>query len=131
MNKHWTEQEFKNPSAEFRGAPFWAWNNRLNKEQLVKQVGYFREMGMGGYHIHCRTGLDTEYLGEEFMDCVKSCEEEGKKQGLFTYLYDEDRWPSGAAGGIAEASEGTSGESDRPCLWNKNDRSEKIGFFCI
>lgn len=105
MNKHWTEQEFKNPSAEFRGAPFWAWNNRLNKEQLVKQVGYFREMGMGGYHIHCRTGLDTEYLGEEFMDCVKSCEEEGKKQGLFTYLYDEDRWPSGAAGGIVTKEE--------------------------
>ncbi|MDO5422725.1 MAG: hypothetical protein Q4F41_03250 [Eubacteriales bacterium] len=99
MNSQWTEQEFQNPPARFRGAPFWAWNNRLEKEKLKKQIGYFKEMGMGGFHIHCRTGLDTEYLGKEFLECVAECAEEGRKQGLYTYLYDEDRWPSGAAGG--------------------------------
>ena len=60
----------------------------------------FKEMGMGGFHVHCRVGLDTEYLGEEFMADVKAVEEKAKKEGLLTYLYDEDRWPSGAAGGI-------------------------------
>lgn len=96
----WTTEEFKNPPAFYRGAPFWAWNNRLDKEQLVRQISCFKEMGMGGYHIHCRVGLDTPYLGEEFMEAVAACEEEGERLGLYTYLYDEDRWPSGAAGGL-------------------------------
>ena len=98
--KEWTVEEFQNPPACYRGAPFWAWNNKLDKEQLVRQIRYFKEMGMGGFHIHCRVGLDTEYLGEEFLEAVETCEQEGERQGLYTYLYDEDRWPSGAAGGI-------------------------------
>ena len=54
---------FKNPTSEYRGAPFWAWNCKLNKEMLFKEIGQIKEMGMGGAHIHCRTGLATEYLG--------------------------------------------------------------------
>ena len=98
--KQWTVEEFKNPPAYYRGAPFWAWNNRLDQKQLVKQIACFKEMGMGGFHIHCRVGLDTPYLGEEFMEAVSACEKEGERLGLYTYLYDEDRWPSGAAGGL-------------------------------
>jgi hypothetical protein len=105
MIEQWTQEEFKNPPAEFRGAPFWAWNTKLNIEQLKEQIGYFKEMGMGGYHIHCRVGLDTPYLGEEFLSYVSECVEEGKRQGLYTYLYDEDRWPSGTAGGIVTKEE--------------------------
>lgn len=47
-------EQFQQPDARYRGAPFWAWNNKLNIEQLVKQVSYFKKMGFGGYHIHCR-----------------------------------------------------------------------------
>lgn len=90
---------FDNPPAEFRGRPFWAWNCKLEKEELLKQISYFKEMGMGGATIHCRTGLATEYLGEEFMDIVRAAVRETKKQGMLTGLYDEDRWPSGFAGG--------------------------------
>ena len=75
-------------------------NKKLNKEELVDQVEQFKKMGMGGFHIHCRVGLDTEYLGEEFFSCVEACEEKAKEEGLLCYLYDEDRWPSGSAGGL-------------------------------
>ena len=27
-------------------------------------------MGMGGAHIHSRTGMDLPYLGKEFMEMV-------------------------------------------------------------
>lgn len=94
------DELFKNPGASYRGAPFWAWNKKLNKNELVSQIRQFKEMGMGGFHIHCRVGLDTEYLGEEFFSCVDACLKEAEKEGLFCYLYDEDRWPSGSAGGI-------------------------------
>ena len=29
---------FQNPGAEYRGAPFWAWNTRLEKEELERQI---------------------------------------------------------------------------------------------
>jgi hypothetical protein len=91
---------FANPTSEYRGTPFWAWNNKLNEAQLLRQIDYFKAMGLGGYHIHCRTGLDTPYLGEEFLRIVKACADKGKAEGMLTWLYDEDRWPSGFAGGL-------------------------------
>lgn len=97
--KEFRNEDFKNPSSEFRGAPFWSWNHKLDKEQLLKHIEYFEEMGMGGFHIHCRTGLDTPYLEEDYNECVKACVKRAKEKGMFAYLYDEDRWPSGAAGG--------------------------------
>lgn len=95
-----SDELFRNPTAEYRGAPFWSWNCKLDEKELHRQIGELKEMGFGGYHIHCRSGMATEYLGEEFMSLVKSCVRKGKKENMFTWLYDEDRWPSGFAGGI-------------------------------
>ncbi|MBP3384638.1 MAG: hypothetical protein J6M22_04135, partial [Firmicutes bacterium] len=47
---------FENPTSEYRGAPFWAWNGKLDREELARQIRIFRKMGMGGFHIHVRTG---------------------------------------------------------------------------
>ena len=90
---------FYHPSSEYRGAPFWAWNCALDPDETILQTSVFNEMGFGGYHAHVRSGLDTPYLGTEFNDCIRACAEEAKKADMFLYLYDEDRWPSGAAGG--------------------------------
>ena len=73
--KELTRDLFENPTSEYRGAPFWAWNHALDKDTLCRHIEYFKEMGMGGFHMHSRTGLDTPYLGEEFMDCVRACVE--------------------------------------------------------
>lgn len=94
------EELFRNPTREYRGAPFWAWNNRLDKELMGREIGYFKDMGMGGAHIHCRIGLATPYLSDDFFQKVEFCEKKMKQEGLLCYLYDEDRWPSGSAGGI-------------------------------
>ena len=29
---------FKSPTAEYRGTPFWAWNDKLDKEDLLWQI---------------------------------------------------------------------------------------------
>ncbi|WP_028552194.1 glycosyl hydrolase [Paenibacillus sp. UNC451MF] len=105
QNKKNFDVLFQDPSAKYRGAPFWSWNCELDQEKLLKQVDYFKEMGMGGFHIHARIGLDTPYLGEQFMDAVKLSVEKAKQENLLVYLYDEDRWPSGFAGGIATKEE--------------------------
>ena len=90
---------FRNPPAKYRGAPFWAWNCRLDADIVRENIACFDAMGFGGFHIHSRTGMDMPYLRKEFMDLVRLSVDEAQKRGMLTYLYDEDRWPSGAAGG--------------------------------
>ena len=93
------EELFRNPTSEYRAAPFWAWNCKLEKEELLCQIECMKEMGMGGFYIHARCGLGTQYLGDAFMELVRACADKAEQEGLKTWLYDEDRWPSGSAGG--------------------------------
>ncbi len=90
---------FKNPTSEYRATPFWSWNAKLEKDQLLRQIEHFKAMGLGGFHMHSRTGLATEYLGDEFMDMVKACCDKAEEEQMLAWLYDEDRWSSGPAGG--------------------------------
>ena len=94
-------ENFKNPGAEYRSAPFWSWNDNLEPEELKRQLDLMKEGGFGGSFMHSRMGLITPYFSKQWMDCVKSTVEHSRKIGLLAYLYDEDRWPSGFAGGVA------------------------------
>lgn len=87
------------PHHRFRGAPFWSWNARLEPDELRRQIRVFKDMGFGGFFMHARVGLDTPYLGPEWFSCVRVCVDEAKRLGMNAWLYDEDRWPSGFAGG--------------------------------
>lgn len=98
-SKRFDKKLFENPTSEYRGAPFWAWNCRLQKDELMRQTECLKKMGMGGFHIHTRSGMATKYLGDEFMTLVKECVEKAKSEKMLAWLYDEDRWPSGSAGG--------------------------------
>lgn len=91
---------FKNPTKEYRGAPFWAWNTKLEKDLLLEQIEVLKKMGFGGFFIHSRSGLNTEYLGKEFFEMVKSCRDKAENEDMLCYLYDEDKWPSGYGGGL-------------------------------
>jgi hypothetical protein len=95
-----TAELFQNPTSEYRATPFWAWNNKLNAEELKWQIEQFKLMGFGGFHMHVRTGLATEYLSDEYMEIIKECVNKARDENMLAWLYDEDRWPSGAAGGI-------------------------------
>ncbi len=90
---------FKNPTAEYRCTPFWAWNCDLNKEELFKEIDFMKEMGMGGFHMHTRVGMSTKYLSNEYMEFIRACTEKAKNDNMLAWLYDEDKWPSGFAGG--------------------------------
>jgi len=95
-----SKELFLNPTCEYRGTPFWAWNCELDKEDLLWQLDVMKKMGLGGAHMHVRTGMATEYLSDEHMDMIKACVEKCRKEDMLAWLYDEDRWPSGAAGGL-------------------------------
>jgi hypothetical protein len=91
---------FANPGALYRGKPFWAWNGELEAEELRRQIRVMHRMGLGGFFMHSRVGLATAYLSDEWFRMVEACADEASKLGMEAWLYDEDRWPSGAAGGL-------------------------------
>lgn len=84
---------------KYRGIPFWCWNGKLEKQEIIRQVHILKEMGFGGFFMHSRTGLVTEYLGDEWFELIRTATQEAEKLGMSAWLYDEDRWPSGTAGG--------------------------------
>lgn len=90
---------FDNPGHEYRGKPFWSWNGQLEAPELARQVGVMKEMGLGGYFMHSRAGLITEYLGDDWFELINKTADCGEALGMEAWLYDEDRWPSGSAGG--------------------------------
>src|SRR5512146_3389645 len=92
-------QQFASPPVEFRPAPFWSWNERLEPHELRRQVHLFADAGWGGAFMHSRPGLVTPYLKDEWFAAVEAVVDESRKCGLKVYLYDEDGWPSGFSGG--------------------------------
>ncbi len=95
--------EFVNPSNRFRPIPFWSWNGQLEKDELEYQIEEMKKAGVGGYFMHARSGLKTEYLSEEWFECVRSGIQKGKEVDMDVWAYDEEGWPSGFAGGLVPA----------------------------
>ena len=105
QKKRLDEKIFRNPPCEYRAAPFWAWNCDLNKDMLLREIDQMKRMGMGGFHMHVRTGMSTTYLSDGFMQLIRDCVDKAKEERMRAYLYDEDRWASGAAGGYVTREE--------------------------
>lgn len=96
-------KSIENPSKEFRPIPFWSWNDKLDSELASWQVNEMNAAGLGGYFMHARAGLETEYLGDDWMKCIEACIKEGNKTGMHSWIYDENGWPSGFADGKVTA----------------------------
>ena len=89
-----------NSDAPIHGSiPFWSWNDLLEEGELRRQIRDMKALGMRGFFMHARGGLETEYMSEAWFDAVRVCVDEAKKLGMEAWAYDENGWPSGFAGG--------------------------------
>ncbi len=95
---------FQNPPKSFREIPFWSWNDDLDPEELVRQIDLMDKAGWGGFFMHARVGLKTPYMGKRWMECIRASTEAARQRGMTAWLYDEDKWPSGYAGGLSLAA---------------------------
>ena len=91
--------DFKTVEKKYRPIPFWSWNEKLDTEETRRQIKIMDEAGIGGYFMHARGGLLTEYMSDEWFDNVAASIDEGDKLGMYTWAYDENGWPSGFGGG--------------------------------
>lgn len=91
--------DFKNVPNSYRPVPFWSWNEKLRTEETQRQIQMMHDVGIGGFFMHARGGLQTEYMGQEWFDNVAASIEKAKELGMYAWAYDENGWPSGFGGG--------------------------------
>lgn len=91
--------QLREPDRKYRGIPFWSWNDKLEPEELRCQIREMKKAGLGGYFMHARAGLKTPYMEEEWMKCIEASIDEGYMQNMDSWIYDENGYPSGFAGG--------------------------------
>lgn len=93
-------KKIKNPPNKYRPMPFWSWNEKLNTEETARQVELMHEAGLGGFFMHARGGLLTEYMGDEWFENIAEGVKCGKNHGMSAWAYDENGWPSGFGDGL-------------------------------
>jgi len=94
---------FVDPPSEYRSAPLWDWNEQISKEGIDFQMKEFKKAGIGGVFVHPRPGLLTEYLSEDWFQLFDYTVQKGKELGMKVWIYDENSYPSGFAGGHVPA----------------------------
>ncbi len=92
-------KKFGKPPSIMRPAPFWAINEKITPEETARQMEDMIDAGLGGGFFHSRAGLITGYLGSEWFSSMKAALKVAKEKDGYLWLYDEDLWPSGNAGG--------------------------------
>lgn len=94
---------FVNPPSEYRSAPLWDWNDLITEEGISFQMEEFNKAGIGGVFVHPRPGLITEYISEDWHQLFDFTVQKGKELGMKVWIYDENSYPSGFAGGHVPA----------------------------
>ena len=95
-----TKPNFKDVPKKYRPIPFWSWNENLDTEETSAQVRMMADAGIGGFFMHARGGLQTEYLGEEWFENIEAATKTAEETGMYPWAYDENGWPSGFGAGV-------------------------------
>ncbi len=96
------KENFVHPPHNYSITPFWSWNDTLVRSKIIWQMDQMMDKGVYGAFMHARPGIDqskTPYFSKGWWDAVSVAVHHAHKIGFHTYIYDEDGWPSGSAGG--------------------------------
>ena len=90
---------FAKPPREYSTAPLWVWNDRLTDEQVITTLRDLAAQQVRQVFIHPRPGLMTPYLSDEWFRLWKVALREAQRLDMNVWIYDENSYPSGFAGG--------------------------------
>ena len=79
--------------------PFLAITGRPTQAEVCAKVAAMDAQGIESFVLYARSGLQIEYMGEEWLDFVGHMLREAKSVGGHIWLYDEYNWPSGSCRG--------------------------------
>lgn len=93
-------RQFKEPSRDYASAPLWVWNDMLTEEQIVSTLEDLASQKVKQAFVHPRPGLMTPYLSDDWFRLWKIALREAERLDMNIWVYDENSYPSGFAGGI-------------------------------
>src|SRR4030042_5357947 len=91
---------FAHPPRECSSGPLWVWNDMLSEEQIRGTLQDLAAQQVKQAWVHPRPGLMTPYLGEDWFRLWKGALAEAKRLDMNIWIYDENSYPSGFAGGL-------------------------------
>ncbi len=90
---------FRDPPREFSTAPLWVWNDDLTESQVRESLRGLKRQNVRQAFVHPRPGLMTPYLGDAWMQLWRAALDEAQRLDMNLWIYDENSYPSGFAGG--------------------------------
>jgi hypothetical protein len=90
---------FAAPPREYSSAPLWVWNDMLTEEQVRSTLRDLAGQKVRQAFVHPRPGLMTPYLSDDWFRLWRAALDEAEKLDVNVWIYDENSYPSGFAGG--------------------------------
>lgn len=91
---------FANPPRQYSSGPLWVWNDMLTEEQIVSTLRDLAGQKVKQVFVHPRPGLMTPYLSADWFRLWKVALKEAERLDMNVWIYDENSYPSGFAGGL-------------------------------
>ncbi len=91
---------FRNPPVEYSTGPLWVWNDLLTDQEIRDTLRDLAGQKVQQVWVHPRPGLMTPYLSEEWFHLWRVALQEAKRLDMKVWIYDENSYPSGFAGGF-------------------------------
>ena len=79
--------------------PFLAVTGKPTEAEARAKVAFFDRQRVESFLIYARSGLELEYMGNEWLTVCEWLCDEAEKRGMKVWLYDEYNWPSGTCKG--------------------------------
>ena len=92
--------QFASPPRESSTAPFLVWNDWMTEEEVVANMRDLAGQGVRQIIVHPRPGLMTSYLSDDWFRMWKAALKEAGRLDMIVWMYDENSYPSGFAGGL-------------------------------
>jgi len=90
---------FADPPRQYSSAPLWVWNDWLTEDQIVSTMRDLASQKVKQVFVHPRPGLMTPYLSAAWFRLWKVALREARRLDMNVWIYDENSYPSGFAGG--------------------------------
>ena len=74
--------------------PFLAITGKPTQAEVRAKVAAMDAQGIESFVLYARSGLQIEYMGEEWLTLSEWFCDEAERRGMKVWLYDEYNWPT-------------------------------------
>ncbi len=88
-------KQFTDPPRNYSISPYWSWVERIQPDEVRRQVRKMAEQKVYGAYVFGFDGLRTPWMSREWMEGMRAALEEGQKQGVSVGFITDYGWPQG------------------------------------